>query len=238
MDPVEPSAESVDEPQPGLQAIPLVMLGDNGRIQAPSATSDIDGTVIVIRALAKDAKDAYVIDLPGIASNSCDLELVREATRKDPVWWDAGSRHATDAMDLFIAGASRITMRWNTLADPAEFDEAAADSEELYLGLEYKDGALVPNRKDPKRSVSSILADADDLGCGIVAIDLDGSRRTRDRIVSDLGGFTGERWFLSPALDTYGRRILEESGFTGVIAVAATAPSANARPPPEALPGE
>ncbi len=205
-----PPADEAGEPEP-FTRLPLAVLS-GGTANAPEAT------VKALHALVKRSGEAYVIDVAGLQKNETDLDLVRDATRRDLVWWDAGSRYATDVMDLLIAGAAHVTVRFNTLSATDEFMDVAEDAEAVYLGLEFKDGELIASRSDPRATVGALLTRAASVQAGIVAIDLDGSSLTRTRIMTALGAFEGEKWFLANDVDAAFEARLREEGWQGVIA--------------------
>lgn len=123
----------------------------------------------VLTELARRFGRVVLVDAAGVRANDADLEFIQTACRKRSIWLDAGSRYATDAMDLFIAGAEAVTMRWNTLHRPVELEEAAAVCQPgtLFVGLEYPRGAFLAHRKD-KRTDVDVMRYAEELGVGIV----------------------------------------------------------------------
>ena len=123
----------------------------------------------VLTELARRFGRVVLVDASGVRANDPDLETVQEAARKRSLWVDGGSRYATDAMDLFIAGAEAVTMRWNTLRRPAELEEAAklCQPGSLFVGLEYPRGEFLPHPKD-KRGAEEVARWAQDLGVGVV----------------------------------------------------------------------
>lgn len=125
----------------------------------------------VLTALARAHGRVCLVDVQGIRTNEADLEFVQTASRRRSVWVDAGSRFATDAMDLFIAGAETVTLRWDTLDSPAELEEAAdlAQHGALFLGLEFPKGRFRAHPKD-KRSAAEAAAFAEALGVGLVLL--------------------------------------------------------------------
>ena len=121
--------------------------------------------------LARRFGRVVLVDVEGVRRNDADLEFVQQASRKRALWVDAGSRYATDAMDLFVAGADAVTMRWNTLDSAAELEEAAqlCQPGSLFLGLEFPRGGFLQHRDD-KRTAADVARFAERLGVGVVAL--------------------------------------------------------------------
>ncbi|MCA1813355.1 MAG: hypothetical protein LC624_05315 [Halobacteriales archaeon] len=163
-----------------------------------------------------------IVDLDGLQRNKADLDTLRKCADKGNVWADAGSRFATDAMDVLVAGAERITMRWSTLAREEELRELAEMSDAVWLGLEHN-GAFVPNplvRGDEGHA----RAIAKDLNLGIVVIDLarTGTRRGFDKGIAARFDSSGlDRWFTGGVRDTADAREVEAMGYRGCLVGAA-----------------
>jgi hypothetical protein len=111
-----------------------------------------------------------LVDVTGVRTNDADLEFLQTTGRRHAsLWVDAGSRYATDAMDLFVAGAETVTMRWNTLHAAEELREASdmTQAGNLFVGLEYPRGAFLRNARDP-RSADEVVKLAESVGAGVV----------------------------------------------------------------------
>lgn len=123
----------------------------------------------VLTDLARRFERVAIVDASGVRANDPDLVLIQQASKRRALWLDAGSRFATDAMDLFIAGASAVTMRWNTLNKPKELEEAAhiCQPGTLFVGLEFPRGEFLPHRKDA-RTAEEVAQWCSDLDVGIV----------------------------------------------------------------------
>lgn len=163
-----------------------------------------------------------VVDLQGLGRNKADLDTLRQAADKGNVWADAASRFATDAMDLLVAGASRVTLRWSALADETELREACEFAEEdaIVLGLEYE-GPSVARRMLPNRQLGGedrALALARELGLGIAVLDLEraGSLHGVDRGLASRHTASGlARWYGGGLRDMEDSRALEAMGYRG-----------------------
>lgn len=209
--PVEPGA---------FETVPVVRLRKRRLLGASGDLLETDAVPRVRQLAAKGP--VCVVDLDGLRRNKADLDTLRRMADKGNVWADAGSRFATDAMDLLVAGADRVTLRWGSLADEEELREAHAMSDALLLGLEYE-GALVPNPRmgsDEGRG----LALARELGLGLVVIDRAraGSRKGVDRGLAARFQASGlERWFTGGVRDREDARELQALGYKGCLVGAA-----------------
>ncbi|HET6405232.1 MAG TPA: hypothetical protein VFH78_11330 [Candidatus Thermoplasmatota archaeon] len=125
----------------------------------------------VLTDLARRFGRVVVTDVAGVRKNDADLEFIQHAARRRALWADAGSRYADDAMDLFIAGAEAVTMRWNTLDRPDELEEAVEVCQPgtLFLALEFPRGAFLQHPRD-KRDAAQVVTLAEELGLGLVMV--------------------------------------------------------------------
>lgn len=150
--------------EPAFETLPVAHL-ERGRFPEYPGADPED----VLTRLARRFGRVVLVDAAGVRANDADLEFLAFASRKRALWVDAGSRFATDAMDLFVAGADAVTMRWNTLDRPSELEEAAALAQEggLFVGLEFPHGRFLPHPKD-KRDAAAVVSLAQELGLGVV----------------------------------------------------------------------
>lgn len=125
----------------------------------------------VLTALARRFGRVVLVDVRGVRRNDADLEFLAAAARRRSLWADAGSRFATDAMDLFVAGAEAVTMRWNTLDSVEELEEAAEMCQPgtLFVGIELPHGRFLEHPRD-RRSAAEVAQLAESLGVGVVVI--------------------------------------------------------------------
>lgn len=149
-----------------FETLPVIHL-DEGRFpEFPG-----EDTERVLTTLARRSGRVVLIDVAGVRANDADLEFLQTASRRRPIWVDAGSRYATDAMDLFVAGADAVTMRWNTLQRAEELQEAAdlCDPGTLFVGLEFPRGEFLRHPRD-KRDAAEVVRLAESIGVGIVSM--------------------------------------------------------------------
>lgn len=200
--------------EPGaFETVPFLSL-QKRRVVRPDGSFDA-ASVERVRALAGKGP-VCVVDLDGLARNKADLDTLRKMGEKGNLWADAGSRFATDAMDVLVAGAERATLRWSRLADEAELREAHEMSDALLLGLEYEGGAFVEGRMGRE---DRAIALARELSLAVVALD---SARPAgagfDRsLASRLQSSGLERWFLGGVRDGQEARDLEAMGYKGCL---------------------
>lgn len=167
----------------------------------------------VLTELARRFGRVAIVDADGVRANDADLEFLQAASRSRPVWADAGSRYATDAMDLFVAGAELVTLRWNTLRSPDELEEALGMCQPgtLFLGLEYPHGKFLPHAKD-KRDAAQLVRFAEEHGAGVVFI-LD-PQATADTLRA-LPPSTAPRWIQGASKQV--AEAAQEMGFQGAL---------------------
>lgn len=207
--PVEPGQFQV---MPSLRVHKRRVVDDQGQVVDRDAAG-------AVKALAAKGP-VWVFDLDGLGRNKADLDSLRKAGDRGNVWVDAGSRFATDAMDVLVAGAERAALRWDHLASEAELSEAVEMSDALLLGLVFDRGRFQRNpllEGDEQR----VLGVARDLGLGIAVIDA--TRRDlpgggADRNLAARFTSTGlDRWFVGGVRDEADARELESLGYAGAV---------------------
>ncbi|HEV8361324.1 MAG TPA: HisA/HisF-related TIM barrel protein [Candidatus Thermoplasmatota archaeon] len=202
--------------EPGsFVVVPTVYLRKRKLVRADGAPTGED-VVPAVRSLAAKGL-VCIVDLDGLARNKADLDTLRKVADKGNVWVDAGSRYATDAMDLIVAGAERVTLRWSALVDEEELREAQAVSDALVLGLEF-DGAFQAHPKLGGEARAQELAR--ELGLDVAVLDLAraGSVAGADRALAARFQSTGlPRWFAGGVRDMTDARELEALGYKGCL---------------------
>ncbi len=198
-----------------LEILPAVHLDQGGFPELPGEEVDA-----ALTRLARRFGRVVVVDVAGIKRNQPELEQLQHTSKRRALWWDAGSRFATDAMDLFIAGAESVTLRWNTLQNAKELEEVASlcDPATIHLALEYPRGTFLPHSKDriPAADVARL---ADRLGMSVVYV----VDRSDTSFLRTLPAVTGTRHVQGPVSAVIGE--LEALGFTGAIVPADRLPA-------------
>lgn len=107
---------------------------------------------------AADAHDkVYVVDRQGMRRNKPDIDLYQDVADAAEVWVDAGPRYAEDVVDLFIAGAHHVVVRWHTLHAGAELGSAADMSGDLSLGVEFQGKEFLENPREEATGLEPLL---------------------------------------------------------------------------------
>ncbi|PKK86539.1 MAG: hypothetical protein CVT48_00650 [Thermoplasmata archaeon HGW-Thermoplasmata-1] len=120
-------------------------------------------------ALFESYGEIYWVDVDGQKKNEPQLDIIKKLSPYN-LWVDASPRTVEDAMDLFVAGASKITIRPSAMpaSELSELFEFADG--DIYIGLETMDGEPL------FRNFTSI-----DFGYvnGVVAVDYGASGKAR-----------------------------------------------------------
>lgn len=201
-----------------FETLPVVHLDDGRLPEYPGQDAER-----VLTSLARRFGRVVVIDVAGIRRNDADVEFLQGAARRRALWADAGSRYADDAMDLFVAGADAVTIRWNTLDRAEELREAAALCEPgtLFLALEFPRGQLLKNPRDA-RDVSEVVREAEAHGVGVVYV-LD---KADDALLRSLPGTATPRFVQGP----FNPSLVQSLGFQGVMLAPTLLPPEEAAP--------
>lgn len=149
-----------------FETVPVLHLDKRAFPEYPDAAPER-----VLTELARRFGRVGLVDVEGVRANNADLEWIHAASKRRALWVDAGSRFATDAMDVLVAGASAVTVRWSTLRAADELEEAAdlLDPDALFLALEHPGGRLRAHAKDG-RGADALAAWAGDVGVGLVHV--------------------------------------------------------------------
>lgn len=157
-----------------FETLPVVHL-ERGRFpEYPDAAPED-----ALTRLARRFGRVVVVDADGVRRNEPDLGFLQTTSRKRALWLDAGSRYADDAMDLYVAGAEAVTLRWNTLDSATELEEAASLCQPgtLHLALEFPKGRFLAHRKDGRSAEEvAALAAANSLGLVLLVDSFDALR--------------------------------------------------------------
>jgi hypothetical protein len=209
------------------------------RLEVPNAAGELEpasfagappsSAAETLRAVARRFHEAVVVDEGGLAGREPALNLFQDASRNRALWIDAGARSVDEAADLFVAGASRVTLRWALLPGREALEDAVSISEGVYLGVEANGLGLRNNRRDrtPWASLAEALVGS---GAGVVVLD-EGPEGPSDgaKAAAEVFSAVGERWYFGTlAGDARTTAMIAEAGFTGAIL-----PLPNVEPPPE-----
>ncbi len=171
-------------PTSRLEVLPVVH-ARKGNLVGPDAQPLQEDLRTVTRRFSREYDAIYLVDLDGIRSNTPKVDLVQQVSHRVHTWADAGSRSAEDVMDLVIAGAEQVTIRYETASGPSVLEEALRLTENIALGLEFKNQELVQNDRWPA-TPPELLSLADDLRIPVVIVDLSraGAAQGIDRSVA------------------------------------------------------
>lgn len=201
---------------PAVEVVPVLHVR-RGRLVSPDGTPYPERPLDALARISGEA--VYIVDMEGIERNKPDHALLQAVAKRRSVWSDAGPRYATDAADALVAGADRVTVRWNTLASEGELRELVALSDSAFLGIEFRRG-LVPNRRDPAASLRKLFALATELGIGVVGVDLDSAgtmRGVNKALAAELQPFPGEKYFAGGVRSLGEAEELGLMGFAGAL---------------------
>lgn len=157
-------------PASRLEVLPVVH-ARRGTLVGPDAKPLQEDLKTVTRRFSREFDAIYLVDLDGIRSNTPKVDLVQQVSHRVHTWADAGSRIAEDVMDLVIAGAEQVTIRYETAHDASVLEDALRLTENVALGLEFKDQELVQNDRWPA-TPPELLSLAEDLRIPVVIVDL------------------------------------------------------------------
>lgn len=132
-------------PSSRLEVIPVIH-ARSGELVGPDAEPLDEDLREIGRRFSRQHDAVYLVDLDGLRKNKPDLSLLQELGGRVHTWADAGSRTQQDVMDLIIAGAEQVTIRHHTADGPEVVEEAVRLSENVALGMEFRDQKLVENR--------------------------------------------------------------------------------------------
>ncbi len=96
----------------------------------------------VVDQLARDHPIIYVVDLDGIERGQPQLDYLQELTREATIWADAGVRNADQAIDVLVAGVSRVILSSATLVGPREVRRAWRLSTDIVFELDLGPSGL------------------------------------------------------------------------------------------------
>lgn len=190
-----------------FETVPVVHLVGGAFPEYPDADPER-----ALSTLARRFGRIALVDAEGIRRNEPDVAFIQAHSKRRSLWVDAGPRYAADAMDVLVAGAESATIRWNTVRDAKELEEAAlmAQAGSLFLAIEYPHGRFLPHAKDG-RGPEELARLAESLGLGLLFI-LDGGDEATLRA---LPASTAPRWVQGVPRRVVGS--LQDMGFAGAL---------------------
>lgn len=173
-----------------------------------------------VRAVEEAAADhdrVYLVDRRGVQRNKPDVELIQEVAGEAEVWVDAGPRYAEDIVDLLVAGAAHVVVRWHTLDQARELGEAADMSGDLSLGAEFEGKAFLENPREPETDLRPLLDRVRRLDLGLVVVGHPGEQGNLSprQHAHAVRAFDGTKCYMGPVPGDDRDRLAEE-GFEGV----------------------
>jgi uncharacterized protein related to proFAR isomerase len=84
----------------------------------------------------------FILDIDGIERNSPDLNLIRRMSGLVELWVDAGTLTSNGAMDMLVAGASKVVMGTKSILGMVHLGRAVELSENIIFSVDYDRGVL------------------------------------------------------------------------------------------------
>jgi uncharacterized protein related to proFAR isomerase len=176
-----------------------------------------DEAAEAVREAAADHERVYLVDRQGVQRNKPDVELVQRVADEAEIWVDAGPRYAEDVVDLFIAGARHVVVRWHTLDEAQELGAAADMSGDISLGAEFQGKSFLENPREAGTGLETLLDRIRRLDLDLTVIGHPGEQgKVAPRHHAHaVRGFDGRKWYMGPVSGDDDRDRLGEEGFTG-----------------------
>lgn len=171
-----------------------------------------------VREAARDHDRVYVVDRRGVQRNKPDVDLLQDLAGETELWVDAGPRYAEDVVDLLIAGASHVVVRWHTLDAAGELGAAADMSGDISLGAEFHGKDFVANPREAAAGLETLLDRVRRLEMGLVVVGHPGEQGNLPcrQHAHAVRGFQGVKHYMGPVGAGSDRDRLGEEGFEGV----------------------
>lgn len=205
-------------PSSRLEVLPVIH-AHKGQLVGPDANPLEEDLKSVTRRFSREYDAVYLVDLDGIKSNTPKVDLVQQVSHRVHTWADAGSRSAEDVMDLVIAGAEQVTVRYETAGSEDVIRDALRLTENVALGIEFQDQELVQNDRWPA-TPPGLLDLAEDLHLPVVVVDLSraGTASGIDRSVAWHARHHGPgAYFAGGIADKRDLDKLEDLGYRGAL---------------------
>ena len=156
-------------PTTSLEILPVIHARD-GALVGPDAEPLEEDLRQVARRFSRNRDAVYLVDLDGLKRNRPQVGLMQRLSDRVHTWADAGPRNAEDSMDLLMAGAEQVTVRYHTAEARDVVRETVRISEQVALGMEFRDQELVQNRAWPA-TPPELVDLAEDLQIPLVVVD-------------------------------------------------------------------
>jgi len=124
----------------------------------------------MIERLSRDAEVLYVSDEDGIVRNRPQLDLARVICDEIPTMYESGVRFGQNVIDVIIAGAEKVVVGTETLADLEELRAAFKLSENIILKADYRDGILGSDPSIGGRAFLELSRDVLDIGMNEIVV--------------------------------------------------------------------
>lgn len=190
-------------------------------VDVPRRVGSREAREEAVQAVGEAAADhdrVYLVDRQGVQRNKPDVELIQQVADGAEIWVDAGPRYAEDVVDLFVAGAHQVVVRWHTLDEAAELGEAADMSGDICLGVEFEGKEFLENPRVESGGLERLLDRTRRLDLGLVVVGHPGDqgKLALRHHAHAVRGFDGEKWYMGPLERDDDRDRLGEEGFSGV----------------------
>jgi uncharacterized protein related to proFAR isomerase len=84
----------------------------------------------------KEGEKLYILDLDAIEKNKTNFELYQKISTMYDLWIDCGPRNIGDVVDIFMVGATSITIRTNRYSKFNLADIRDISENKVYLNIE------------------------------------------------------------------------------------------------------
>ncbi len=152
-----------------LEILP-VLHARNGALVGPDAEPLDEELKTIARRFSREWDAIYLVDLDGLTKNRPQVGLVQDLSGRVHTWADSGPREPEDTMDQLMAGAEQVTVRYHTASNREVLPETVRVSEQVALGMEFRDQSLVQNPAWPA-TPPELVELAEELRIPIVVVD-------------------------------------------------------------------
>jgi len=115
-----------------MEIIPCITLKNYNTINNSVTPENISNYI-------KEGEKLYILDLDGIEKNKTNFELYQKISSSYDLWIDCGPRNIGDVVDIFMIGATSITIRKNKYRKFNIADIRDISENKVYLNIELSD---------------------------------------------------------------------------------------------------